>query len=290
MKSYSVRFYVGNVPEGPQRKPISQVLSEIVDSIQENGSACQVADGSVKYELRDMVSLNDGASFKGVLAVLRDDAPHIRGANGIERDIVLAQDEHIIEKNHFLFYRENEMIVWQVNGKGSHVHRLELYLSQFSNQTITCEDIIDKNSVDRLARGVIRGFKFKIAKPKRGVAEIAADDWAFPTLKLLQGSEASSITVDVKTGSRQRGLAGRVKDSIYGLIKSEHVKSMQVRLQNVEQPIDLFADCITDAISVQMIGLYPSRDAIFAELAAAKDRQRSQLDAYFNVGGVVLES
>lgn len=111
-KTFRARFYCGAAFDAPGHQPVSEVLSALA-AAQAAGTTLPQHAG---FELREFVSLNDGAAFRGVLAVLRDDAPHIREAGGDERAIALEEDEYVIEKNHFLYFKQNELLVWQVNG------------------------------------------------------------------------------------------------------------------------------------------------------------------------------
>ncbi|RJX32327.1 MAG: hypothetical protein C4516_04310 [Oxalobacter sp.] len=286
LKNYGVRFYAGNF--GNDAAKVSQILSGIEARIRDGASSPQFHEQEVVYELRDFISFNNGAAYRGVFAVLRDDAPNIRQANGEERPIALGENERLIEKNHFLFFRANELLVWQVNSRGSHVRRFERFLSNASDSTVTLDDVLNKASLDRLNRGIVKRIRIRVGKPRNAV-QIDPHNWEDATFSMLNGVNGSSLTLEVSTRRKQQGLSDNVKEAVHRLLDRGETKSLQVKLLGEQEPIDLFADCIKDSVSVEMNGLYPIPESMFAALGAAKDRQAEALNAYFGEGNNILE-
>lgn len=289
MKSYGVRFYKGRVGADGNAGLVSQILLAQSQAAVDGAPMPQHHDGSCKYEIRDFVSLNGGASFKGVLAVLRDDAPHIRGADGAERSIPLDENEHVIEKNHFLFFRANELLVWQVNGRASHISRFEQYLTMLAApETVSFDDVINRSSLERLEQGVVKRLKVRLAKPKNA-AVIDPENWEHGAFEMLNGVDGTTIQFEISTRRKTRGLAAGVKLAVHRLLDRAETRALNVKLEGDREPIDIFADCVREKIQVQMNGLYPFPESIYTELASAKDRQQVTLDNFFGVGDAVLE-
>lgn len=289
MKHYGVRFYRGRVGADGNAGMVSEILLRMYLAWRINGDPIPQWDaGSCKYELRDLVSFNDGASFKGVLAVLRDDAPHIRGADGIERDIPLDVNEHVIEKNHFLFFRDNELLVWQVNGRASHISRLEQYITMLAPETIVFDDIINRSALARLENGIVKRFRLRVAKSKNAAA-VNPENWEDGAFELMNGIDGTTLQVEIATRRKAQGLSGSVKAAIHRLLDRGETRALEVRLEGDKEPIDLFADCVRDKMQVDMNGMYPFPESIYSELSAAKDRQQVTLDDFFGVGNAVLE-
>jgi hypothetical protein len=288
MKDFIVRFYCRNFISADRPKRISQLLQEAFLNFQQGTPYPQLPDGGVKYELREFHSFNNGASFKGVLAVLRDDAPSIREAGGGERAIRLGADEHLIEKNHFLYFTDRELLVWQVNGRGSHMHRFELYLSHLAGHILTLDDVIDPAALARIAAGQVKRLKVRIAGSRNPEA-IDPNNWESGIFDLMDGVDGTAITLEVATRRRGNGLSDAVKDVAHRLMDADQTRGLQVTMLGEQEPIDLFADCVKDRISVGMVGLYPITEEIFTAMSRAKDRQKATLDAYFGQGNNVLE-
>lgn len=283
-KSFRVRYYVGVVMDPPGVK-VSDLFARL---IQGGFPYPHLQDGSVAYEMRDLVGLNGDRVFKGVLAVLRDDAPNIREAGGGERPITLADDEHVIEKNHFLYYSDRQLLAWQVNGRGSHISRMEKYLSYVSGMTVGLADVIQPNALRRLNEGTVKRLKVRIASSKNAAA-VDPHDWESGTLDLMNGIGATSITVEVSAGKRAGQLKDEVKGVLHRLLEREDTRAVQVTMTGEQEPIDLFADCITDKITVPMLGLYPIAEDIFAQLEESKKRNQAAFDEYFGQGNNILE-
>lgn len=283
IKSFRVRFYEGLVAGGG-----TDVAAILLGLHGQGAPYPHLQDGTIAYEMRDLVSLNGGRVFKGVLAVLRDDAPNIRDATGAEREIALAPDEHVIEKNHFLYYSDRRLLVWQVNGRGSHISRMEKYLGFISDETVSLSDVIQPNALRRLNEGTVKRLKLRVATP-RNAAEVDANNWEASTFEMMNGIGATSITVEVNAGRGRKKLDDQVMGVIHRLLNREDTRAVQVTMTGEQEPIDLFADCITAMISVPMLGLYPVAHDIFAALEAAKQQQQASLDEYFGQGNAVLE-
>jgi hypothetical protein len=282
-KSFRVRFYVGVAEQG------NPAVSDIFLNLSQGQPPHpHLQDGTVAYEMRDLVSLNGGQVFRGVLAVLRDDAPNIREAGGAERPIALAEDEHIIEKNHFLYYSDRQLLAWQVNGRGSHISRMEKYLSFVSQGTIGLADVIQPNALHRLQAGAVKKLKVRIARSQNAAA-IDPHNWEASTFDLMNGIGASSITVEVSAGRALGQLNDRIGGVLHRLLDRDDTRALQVTMNGEQEPIDLFADCITDRITVPMLGVYPVAADIFAELEQAKQRNQAAFDEHFGQGNNILE-
>lgn len=287
MKSYGVRFYCGH-PVGKDMAPVSKILEKLEGIRKDGFSFPHLKDGSIAYELRDFHEFHNGAVYQGVLAVLRDDAPNIRTAEGAEKPIELAADEHIIEKNHFLYYRENELLVWQVNGRGSHISRLEAYLGQIAGHAVILADVLNEAAINKLDNGIIRRFELRVAKVRNAEA-VDPNSWEGSTFDLMEGLDGTTLSIDVATRRKKQGLSAKTLGVLHRLMARPETKALRVKVDGQTEPIDLFADCIKDRISVPMLGMYPIPMHIFTELAKAKDRQKEALDACFGKGAAVLE-
>lgn len=105
MKSFGVRFYQGQVGAAGEDGTVSDLLLSLLDNHMKGELLPQTEEGRLKHELRELSATENGKVIKGVLALVRDDAPHIREADGGERPIELADHEGILEKNYFLLLR-----------------------------------------------------------------------------------------------------------------------------------------------------------------------------------------
>lgn len=283
-KHFGVRFYKGNVIH--QSTLVSDLLLQLFTAHQAGQPYPHVSDGGVAYELRNFMSHNGGMVFTGVLAVLRDDAPNIRDDQGVERPITLQPGERLIEKNHFVFYKERQLLAWQVNARASHVSRFEQYLSTASGLVVGFDDIITAASFKRISAGVVKKLEVKIAAPKNP-GLIPSTDWTSQAMRMMSGVGATSIKIDVSTRTR-KGLVDGVKQVIHQLKDSAEAESIKVKLAGDAEPIDLVADSIKGKVAVNMVGLYPDPADMFVQLQQLKDAKKDALDEYFGQGPNVL--
>jgi hypothetical protein len=282
-KNYKVRFYCGKVGLNGQ----DGLVSEIFQSLTNIKPLPQLAIGGVIYQLRDFKPHNNGAVFQGVLAVLRDDAPHIVDGQDAEKEIELQVDEKLLEKNHFLYFKENELLVWQVNARASHISRFEQYLSNLKNKTIVFDDIVTTSSLKRIQNGIIKRFEMRIARPKNAML-IDPNNWGDKAFAMMDSAMSSTIAIQMSVRG-ENGLSAKVKESILPLLKKPEIRSLKVRLDGETEAIDLIADCIHHKIDVQMEGLYPVTLTVFAGLQSAKDAQSKNLADFFGGGNAILE-
>lgn len=275
-KRYKVRFYTGFSEDGAPK--ISEILQDIYTKFLNKTPLPHIKNEGKAYELRNFISLNNGASFKGVLATVRDDAPNIRKSDGKEEKIKLEKDEGVMEKNHFLYFKKNELLIWQQNTNASFVGKFSFYLSSICKKTVSFDDILTAESWKKLESGDIRKFEFKVSRPKSDV-EIKPTDWSQKSFDLMNGLNANNITI---TTAARRGetLKAPAKAIIKNLLHSAEIKTLKVTPEG-QEPIDLLADRISTNISVKMEGKYPILDDIFNKLDVAKSQKQKELDEHF---------
>lgn len=289
MKTFKVRFYQAHTEENEKEVTAANVLLCLA-SKQENGELLpQVGEGKQKHEIRELKATKNQKFVRGVLALVRDDAPHIREEDGSERIIELKEEEGVLEKNYFLFYPETRLLVWQVNGSASHVSRLGRYLTEVSGVKIKFLDILQKRAYERLQQGVVNAMQFRVAR-MQNADNIDENDWEAGAFELMSGVGGTAIKVEVSTPRISRGLdASALKKIVKRLMGRNDIKTLKVSLDGEKEPIDLLADRISDSIKVNMAGRYPIPEDVVNKLAEARDRQRDALEDILGVGDKILE-
>lgn len=279
-KTYKVRFYEGNVANN--QTVVSDLLNEI-SALNATGLGPTFLLGDNKYQIRELVPLGGGASFKGAFAKLRDDAPHIADENGPETPINLGANEHLIEKNYFLYFRAQQLLVYQTNFSASSSAKLGQYLTAFSTgrSTVSFNDLLKPDALAQLLAGNIKSVEVAFSKPKKLANYANETNWSSNMMQLLRGSGAGTISVKVSTRSTTQTLAHEMRGVIQEFMHLENTRKLKVKLEEFESPIDLMAECIKDEITVTMNGIYPNPVSIYAELDRAKTRQDANLQAHF---------
>lgn len=228
-----------------------------------------------EYEVRD-VSIS-GSVAKGVLARLRDDAPHKREANGKEVELDIKDDESLIEKSYFIYYSTLKLLVWQYNKSTGSVHNLSDYLSAFGSAAVTFDAIPNKKVINKIATGNFKRLEIGLAKPK-AAASYPADDFRAGEMKRLSSFGGDKVFVQMYAAE---GLTmSKVKSAIKLLQSDANTVALKVKMDNETDVIDLLADVVKSRITVQMDGRYPKPDAIWSELNKAKDKHKDELSEY----------
>lgn len=280
-KKYKVRFF--NSSTGNGQLKASELFEQLAKIIAVDTVGPSILLGDNKFQLRELTSINNGKSFKGAFAKLRDDAPHIANETGAEKPITLNADEHLIEKNYFLYFAAQELLVYQTNFSASDCSKLGQYLTSFSagKSTVSFADVLRPEALKKLLAGQIKSVEVAFAKPKKLANFAHQTDWSKNMMELLKTSGAGRIVVKVSTKSKTQTLTHEMKGVIQEFFDNEYTRTLKVKLADVERPIDLIAEAVREEIEVAMIGVYPNPLSIYAELDKAKDRQKSDLDEYF---------
>ncbi len=281
-KKYKVRFFQANV--GANQTKASELLAGLAKIIAKDGVGPSILLGDNKYQIRELVSFNNDKSFKGAFAKLRDDAPHIAHEAGTEKPITLDANEHLIEKNYFLYSSDNELLIYQTNFSASSCSKLGQYLTTCAAgaSTVSFSDILRPAALQKLLAGQIKSLEVAFARPKKLANYANEHDWSKNVMGLLRGSGAGRISVKVSTRSKAQALTDEMKGVIQEFFDNDYTRALKVKLEDVERPIDLISNAIKDQIEVVMDGIYPNPLSIYAELEKAKDRQKDNLSDYFN--------
>ncbi|WP_047552183.1 DUF6731 family protein [Methylotenera sp. G11] len=279
-KKFKVGFFVGCVGAGGRDGRVSQTLLDLSQQLQ-----CQsIVSGDVSYQIRELIPFNNGASFRGVFAKIRTtDIPHIGSTGGEEREIDLDDDEGVIEKNHFLYYRQNELLVYQSNGNGSTVEAFGRYFSDILNHTTVFNAILKADAMRRMMSADLepRTIELSVARPTNPDL-YPNDDWSSELFGLMAGIDGfkARIKISAEGAGRSRGrLMDRAKRVAAALVNSGNANIARIKMAGVEQPIDLIADRVIAQVSVEMNGRYPVSDEMFRALGEAKNQLAEDLDA-----------
>lgn len=282
-KEFKVRFYRVNVYSADDIEPLDAAgMFSKLQSTSTGGLCATVHDQLQGFEVRDLRAHNSGTVYQGVFATIRDDAPHIREALGGERVIPLQQDEGILEKNHFLYYRDQSVLVYQVNQRASHPTRFEFYLSTLAGagHSVSLDDMLTRDAWEKLNNGIVKEFDVTFDAPRDPNAYDPAD-FTSENLRVIERSGAGSMRVVLKASRGRQGLLEWVKHTLHQLKQDRQVRKLQVKLDGETTPIDLFADVIREKITVAMDGRYPNSQRTFEALEAAKQRAQAAIDAHF---------
>ncbi len=285
-KDITIGFFVANKAQGAELD-LKAFLEHYAAAPHGNGPV--FLDGRFSYELRDLSA--QGGCVQGVFAKFRSDQiPHIGEAGGNEREIEIAENEGLLEKNHFIYRPLDSLLVFEQNGHGSRPARLARYITEQAGEVLTFDPVLQGDAVERLMRGEaeMRSMKVSFARPTNPDL-FPEDQWSRSLMEQMAIAGGSSVVLSITSDSRsddeeKNRLSARMKDSVRALMRSGYARTVRVKLEEdgIEHPIDLMADRITSVQSVSMAGKYPVRGSIYAALSSAFEEQR---DAIYGVIG-----
>lgn len=273
-------------------------VSQVFASLPVKGPCPALQIGRYIYEIREFQTFGNGASYRGALAALRhDDLPHAARPQGAERELQLAEDEGLLEKTYFLYYRNQELLVIQRNKRVGGVGRLARYLSEIANETVSFDPILLPEPLKRLLNGdaQTRVLELTVARP-RNPDLVPKGAWASQIMAVLSGSGGLRINLTIRGNARsqkddERFL--RKKQVLRAIEELTHVAEvkkakMLIEEDGDEHPIDLITDRIASEIEVEVNGRYPNADGIFRGLQQAREEKRAFLNEVLGENGKQL--
>lgn len=267
-KVYFVRPSVGK--KGDTLQGLIRSLSA------ENGQHLPTADiQNDKYQIRDLERV--GKVWKGVFAKLRDDAPHIVGADNTESAIPLGKDDHVVEKCFFLYREESNVLVWQYQKSAGGLSRAADYLSATAGEAVTLPYIQDSDKLEDVLRKPIYEIEFDYARPPGERPPSGSPSWDQAQFDAMAHLDAAKAKFMVRAPRSGRLSADRAKEFLLGLVGRPGTGKVRIRLTGEENPVDLFLSPVRDKIEVELLGSYPDAAEVFSGLEKAHDRQRDRI-------------
>jgi hypothetical protein len=280
VKSIKIGFYVGFVQDS------GDVISEVLGGLATSQDYPHTGDGDVQYQIRALHQFHGGASFKGVFAKLRQsDIPHIGDLDGSEREIGIQEDEGVLEKNYFLYFRKNRLLVYQSNFSGSAITAFEKYFSERLNIKTSFNPIVRVDAISRLFNENCKPtrIEFTIAKPTNATL-YNSNDFSKNLISLMNETGGSTLGLTISAGGRgksKKSLFSNATQLVRQLVMKGDVTAAKIKLDGIEHPVDLIADRLVTTRKVKMVGRYPDKDEMYAALLDAKDKFEAELSEYF---------
>lgn len=275
----------------PGLKKDSNVKVDEVLSTIKTGSARSFEQGSFTFELRD-IETNSKGDWRGVLAKFRTvDIPHAALIGGKERDLGLAEDEGLIEKNYFLYNAQLRVFAFQRNGHGGTPRSLARCLSDVANETITLNPVIQSQAMKRLMSDDVEpiSLALSIARPTNPDM-FPKDNWTKDLLALMNESGASRMHVRVSADRRSKAhadhsLADTIKGTVLGILDFAKVAKVKVVEDGEVSVIDLITDRLISEQEVDIRGRYPVGSSMYGALHSAILEQTAEIKAVLGEPG-----
>ena len=266
MRTKTYRVYFTRTSKGQQGQSIAAALLSLS---QAHGTNLPVVELEGEgFQIRDLTRV--GMVWKGVFARLRPDAPHIVNEGGVEREIELDDGDRVLDKCHFLYREQPNVLVWQYNRNGGSLSKMHLYLSSVMEDHIELSQVMNEAELARVLAGQIYEISFGYDRPDSlGTNPPRWNQEAFDMMSDVHAAKAKFLLRAPRGGH----LAPSARERVRQMLNAVGIGKVRVRLTDEDNPIELFMAPLRDEIEVQLNGAYPAPDEVFRALEEAYSRQ-----------------
>lgn len=278
-RTYQVGFYQGVHGDQDTEETVGGYLVDWAE-----GEPPEISMGGYTYRLKELQN-HKGRMLQGVLAKFRhDDLPKIGSPKSDqEKNIPLGKEEGLIEKNHFIYDKKRQLLVYQQNGHGSTHNQLGQYITQATNVTTVFNPVVQPDAMERLIKGGFKPKKLQLSVAKPSPALMKGHAFNRGLMNMMAEGNAQHINITMSMGHSVTEYlfmdVGAAMDELMGHADVKIARLNTVDDDGIEHPIDLIADRIRDRISVKMVDRYPDSAEVFQELTKAKNRNEPLIKA-----------
>jgi hypothetical protein len=279
-KQFKIDFYTIRSPL-TQRNPLTSLLSaseNITEALNLN------SEDSEKFQIRSIVSIADGMAYKAVFGRSRyGETPQQGAEDGSEEDVQLKPGHGLVEKNHFIFFPDRNLVIYQRNSSGSHYSKFQRYIERAAAaQDVTLEPILTRDSYERLLNNDVDARSVDISFLPPRDPSLYQGTSAKQAIELLNSFGGARARIMVSAGRGEESLLSSAKTAAVLLAKAGLARVARVKIEGEIQPIDLIADRIveTETIPLEDNGR-PTPENIYNALDRAKDRRLTDINAFF---------
>lgn len=234
-----------------------------------------------KFQIRGIRVRPGGNVISGVFGRCRfGEQPEQAAENTDDSDVVLKPGHGLVEKNHFLFFCDLNLLTFQRNEKAGRYSHLQAYLNTPQFQQIALVPVLTEDSYQRLMDGgKTKKLEFSIKRPSVQLDD--EDAFLHDYISALSASKAGSAKI-VLSASRDGTLADDAKRALVALARYSRIRVARATMYDDNEVIDLLADRIICKMDVELgLNGRPTAESMFQALARAKDDAAPKLRNYF---------
>lgn len=293
LRKYAIDFFTGQLGPANHGTLLSAYFRELCQT------GCAHVEGvSFDVEIRNLQESEPGV-FQGIYAKIRkDELPHAGKAGHPDRELDLARDEGLIEKNHFVYFEENELLVMQANRHAGTAVALGRYLTDLNGKlAVSFHPVIQPDATRRLMRQDLTPVSIETSFARPTNPEMyPKDDWSPHLLDTLAQIGGANIKLLISSDKRRAAegvdrLLDKARRAAQAFMQMPNVRVLKINMEDEEgiiYPIDLIADRLKVRIEIMVTGRYPNEAAMYRALKGAKDDQRDNLQQIFGDPGAAL--
>lgn len=272
-KQYTVTFYRPQL--GLKDKKGDNFKDEFLKKYKKNN---ELLNGSQTFGLKFVDSDKDYIFCE--MRKYRDDAPHIGTPRGVDKEISLLQNEHILEKSFILYSKAYKAFALQSSQSfRSPSCFLEVINNQGLNDNVITSVVLGNSADSRLKNNAsnIAKFVVAIANPTSKKAN-TSDDWGTDLLSIGDGATGRLEVIiqgDMRGNMQQPLKAGLVEKIKKSIKFGDYDKA--IATTSTGEDIDIINDRLRAKIEVDMLGRYPAQRSVQDELIRVFHNQSNEL-------------
>ena len=231
--------------------------------------------------------------YRGIICKYRtENLPHAGTLNGDERELILSEGEHLIEKTFFKYFHDCSLLIMQRNWNAINYNQFSGYLSRH-DCTVSLNPIIKAADLQLLMSNTsnLKWAKLQIARPTNlELFDPNKHDLDNAIYATLGSSKAATINMTLRGDARsndpeKRYLSPALKRAFYELQDKFDVRKAQLELEEggIAHPIDLISDRLVYYEEIELHGRYPDAHDMWSALMNAKGSKQEELDSYFGI-------
>ncbi len=284
-KNYTFDFYaLTHDREDLFAVPVAEALQQIMDKAR---PAEHLSYGCTReiFNLTHRITSN---SFTGQIRKIRKaDLPEVGQPGHDSKKLELDEGEGVVEKNFFVYYCENSLLVMHRNENGNTGSHLAQLLSSSLGTPYFATPIIRPEEAELILnnRLTIKRFSVKIPRPTNPDL-YPQDSISAKTIEILNKSGADSLdltfTVDSKVDSSSGRLTAALQTAIGSLLSLGATKAKLDTDENGRiHPIDLIANRVTCTRSTRTNAHFPTSETMYKLADEARAEKKGEIDGYF---------
>ena len=231
---------------------------------------------------------HDTNSYAGQIRKIRKaDLPEVGALGQDSKKIELELDEGVIDKNFFVYYKENSLLIIHRNDDGNSGIHLAQLLTTSAGVDFYASPIIRPDQAEMLLNSKLNIKKFSVKIPKPTNPDLyPQDSISAKTLELLNHSGADFLDVTFTIDQKIETSAGRLSSALQSAIGSLlTMGATKARIETDENgkilPIDLIANRIYSSQNINTNSYFPPSESMYKLADKAKDDQRESVNDYF---------
>lgn len=236
----------------------------------------------VQFQIRDIsVASGNGNVYKGVFGRLRhNETPEQASVTGGDADVHLLPGHGLVEKNHFLFFSDINLLVFQRNAHAGRNSHLQSYLNSPNFSSVSLTQILTTDSYSKLLNGDdLKKLEISLRKPAAALHQ--EDTFLSPLIIQFQGKKPGNMKI-VISAEKGMSLPSEWKEALVKLSRFGRARVARAALVD-DTLVDLLMDRVVGSFTVDLQdnGRAFPKD-MFAGLASAKDQCADDLENFFH--------